>query len=119
MKELLFFILLFVMPFASAQDIENSKLKYDENFNPYIETTIKNTQSKAITTIEFIITHKREYSDFFDFTALEYKEEMVKVYIPAYSNKFISFYISEVKYCRPCNIRFSKVRFDDEDVKYY
>lgn len=117
MKKYIFFLLLLVSQRILSQDIQNSKLKYDNDFKPYIETTIKNTEQKNITNVEFEITYKREYSSMWDVTAFEYKKKVMKIYIPAQSNKFISFYILDIEDYRPLMVSLKRIRFSDGTVK--
>lgn len=117
MRKYIFIISLFASQITLSQKIQNSHLKYDNDLKPYIETTIRNTEQKSITNIEFRVSYKKEYSSEWDVMAFEYKKKMVQIHVPAKSNKLISFYISDVENYKPSNVRLSRVRFSDGTVK--
>lgn len=56
LKTLIIFTLLYIGSISTlAQRITYAKAKYDNNWNPYIVTTIYNSSNKTIVAVEFVV----------------------------------------------------------------
>lgn len=116
MKKYMIILFLFMSQFAFSQEIQNIEFKYDREFKPYVEMTVKNSNNKYITNIEFSIAYHWIYGDMWDVLSYKYEKKMVQVNIPANSSKFISFYVSNIEDYKLSNVNFSRIRFGDSTI---
>lgn len=114
--------LVFIPSLMLGQSISNNRLRFDNQFRPYVETTITNDSfTNDITTIEIEVVYswKRVSQNFLtkDPRKNTSRAQIVEVTIPAMSKKIISFYIPIVEEYEPTRIFLNKVRYSDGKVK--
>lgn len=113
--------LVFIPSLMWGQSISNNRLRFDNQFRPYVETTVTNDSFTKITSIEIEVVYswKRVGQNFLtkDPRKNTSRAQIVEVTIPAMSKKSISFYIPIVEEYEPTRIFLNKVRYSDGKVK--
>lgn len=113
--------LVFIPSLMLGQSISNNRLRFDNQFRPYVETTVANDSFTNITSIEIEVVYswKRVSQNFLtkDPRKNTSRAQIVEVTIPAMSKKSISFYIPIVEEYEPTRIFLNKVRYSDGKVK--
>lgn len=116
LKTLTIFTLLYVVSIPTlAQRITYAKAKYDNNWNPYIVTTIYNSSNKTIVVVEFVVEY--EYPSMWD--VMRYKTTKVKVVITPKQSKTIKYYPPKDSNYKPIRQTLGKVLFSDGTIKKY
>lgn len=116
LKTLTIFTLLYVVSIPTlAQRITYAKAKYDNNWNPYIVTTIYNSSNKTIVAVEFVVEY--EYPSMWD--VMRYKTTKVKVVITPKQSKTIKYYPPKDSNYKPIRQTLGKVLFSDGTIKEY
>ena len=116
MKKYLMALFLLMSQYLFSQEIQKKELKYDSDFNPYIELSIKNSNIKSVTSIEFLIVYRWKYANMMD-TRRKYEKKVVQVNIPSYSSKSVSFNVTDLDGYTLSDVRFSRIRYSDSTIK--
>lgn len=115
-KTLIIFTLLYIGSIPTlAQRITYAKAKYDNNWNPYIVTTIYNNSNKTIVAVEFVVEY--EYPSMWD--VMRYKTTKVDVVIKPKQSKTIKYYPPKDRNCKPIRQTLDKVLFSNGTIKEY
>lgn len=122
MKKFILFILIILSPALMAQELSNSKLKYDDSFRPYVVATVTNSDyTQRITSIEFEIEYTRNWGRMFDNitdpTYYAREKTVVREDIPARSSRTLTFYIPLLEDYKPYKITILRIRFANGNVK--
>lgn len=116
LKTLTIFTLLYVVSIPTlAQRITYAKAKYDNNWNPYIVTTIYNNSNKTIVAVEFVVEY--EYPSMWD--VMRYKTTKVKAVITPKHSKTIKYYPPKDSNYKPIRQTLGKVLFSNGTIKEY
>lgn len=106
---------------ACGQKISNSKLRFDNQFRPYVEVSVTNDSFSEITSMNFEITYswKRVGKNFMtkDPRRNTTRNQIVEIVVPEMTTKSISFYIPNVEEYEPYSIRLDKIRYANGKVK--
>ena len=115
-KTLIIFTLLYIGSIPTlAQRITYAKAKYDNNWNPYIVTTIYNNSNKTIVAVEFVVEY--EYPSMWD--VMRYKTTKVDVVIKPKQSKTIKYYPPKDRNYKPIRQTLDKVLFSNGTIKEY
>lgn len=116
LKTLIIFTLLYIGSISIlAQRITYAKAKYDNNWNPYIVTTIYNSSNKTIVAVEFVVEY--EYPSMWD--VMRYKTTKVNVVIKPKQSKTIKYYPPKDNNYKPIRQTLDKVLFSNGTIKEY
>lgn len=114
-------ILAFIPSLMWGQSISNNRLRFDNQFRPYVEVTVTNDSFSNITSMEFEIIYswKSIGRNFLskDPRRKTTRNQIVEIVIPEMSSKNISFYIPNVEDYEPYGITLNKVRYSNGKVK--
>ena len=106
---------------AYGQKISNNKLRFDNQFRPYVEISVTNDSFSVITSMDFEITYswKGVGKNFMtkDPRRNTLRNQIVEIIIPEMTTKSISFYIPNVEDYEPYSIRLNKVRYANGKVE--
>lgn len=106
---------------ACGQKISNRKLRFDNQFRPYVEVSVTNDSFSEITSMNFEITYswKRVGKNFMtkDPRRNTTRNQIVGIVVPEMTTKSISFYIPNVEEYEPYSIRLDKIRYANGKVK--
>ncbi len=106
---------------ACGQKISNNKLRFDNQFRPYVEVSVTNDSFSEITSMNFEITYswKRVGKNFMtkDPRRNTTRNQIVEIVVPEMTTKSISFYIPNVEEYEPYSIRLDKIRYANGKVK--
>lgn len=121
-KQILIILSCIICSFTTfGQKISNNKLKFDNQFRPYVEVSVTNDSFSDITSMDFEITYswKRVGQNFMtkDPRRNTTRNQIVEIIIPEMITKPISFYIPNVEEYEPYSIRLNKVRYANGKVK--
>lgn len=121
MGKVISLVLAFIPSLMWGQSISNNRLRFDNQFRPYVETTVTNDSFTDMTSIECEIVYSWERigQNFLtkDPRKNTSRTQIVEVTIPAMSKKSITFYIPMVEEYEPTRIFLNKVRYSDGKVK--
>lgn len=100
----------------NTDKVRSAKITYDENFTPYVNLSLKNISSKAITTLEVTIYYS-DPSNSYDIFSTSKESKIVQVSIPPSSTGSVQFKISKGKNnSKPSGYLITKVRYSDGTV---
>lgn len=122
MKKFILSILIVISPALMAQELSNTKLNYDDNFRPYVVTTVTNSDyTQQITSIEFEIEYTRNWGKMFDNitdpTYYSREKTIVRGNIPSRSSKTFTFYIPQLEDYKPYRVTILRIRFANGNIK--
>lgn len=104
-----------------GQSISNNKLKYDNQFRPYIEITVTNDSFSDITSLEFeiVYTWTNIGRNFLtkDPRKNTTRNQIVEITIPEMSKKTITFQMQTIEDYKPYGISLKRVRYKNGKVK--
>lgn len=117
MKRLtLLIITLLGIQMLDAQTMTDSKVEYDENFNPIVNICLKNdASSKTITTVEVLVQYGT--SDPYDWTKRDYKKYTKTVQIAPLKSQWFSVSVAKTSNNYPPKVFVvSRVRYSDGTI---
>lgn len=99
-----------------SQTMVDSKVEYDENFNPTVKICLKNdASSKTITTVEVFVQYGT--SDPYDWTHREYKKYTKKIQIAPSTSQWFSMPVAKTSSNYPPKVFVvSRVRYSDGTI---
>lgn len=123
LKQVLTILVSVICSFAACgQKISNNKLRFDNQFRPYVEVSVTNDSFSEITSMDFEITYswKRVGNNFMtkDPRRNTTRNQIVEIVIPEMTVKHITFYIPMVDDYEPYGITLKRVRYVDGKVKH-
>lgn len=114
-------ILVFIPSPMLGQSISNSRLRFDNQFRPYVEVTVTSNSFSNFTNKEFEIIYswKSIGRNFLskDPRIKTMRNQIVEIVIPEMSSKDISFYIPNIDDYEPYGITLNQVRYATGKVK--